>query len=92
MRIRPASPSDLRAVIEIQNSSPQAAPWLETDYARLAVDPNGMMLVAEHIFSPQLNYLGEVGEGTKALQRSEFELSPRQLDICGVGRDLGADP
>ncbi len=47
MRIRLLSPGDLVAVKKIQNCCGQAAAWGEADYARLAADPLGMVLVAE---------------------------------------------
>jgi ribosomal-protein-alanine N-acetyltransferase len=48
MRIKLLSHHDLEAVMKIQKSSGQAAAWGEADYERLAGDPCGMVLVAEH--------------------------------------------
>jgi len=47
MKIRQMSTEDLYAILAIQAKCPQAANWLEADYARLADDPGGMILVAE---------------------------------------------
>jgi ribosomal-protein-alanine N-acetyltransferase len=47
MRIRNFSMEDLAAVLSIQGKTPQAAQWTEADYANLAGDPMGLVLVAE---------------------------------------------
>jgi ribosomal-protein-alanine N-acetyltransferase len=47
MRIRKVSKEDLAAIIGIQRKTPQAAQWTSADYANLAGDPSGLILVAE---------------------------------------------
>jgi ribosomal-protein-alanine N-acetyltransferase len=47
MKIRKFSQEDLPAILAIQEKLPQAPRWLEWDYASLAADPQGMLLVAE---------------------------------------------
>jgi ribosomal-protein-alanine acetyltransferase len=47
MRIRKASNDDLDAIVSIQSKTPQAAQWTQADYANLAGDPMGLILVAE---------------------------------------------
>jgi len=47
MRIRRASDDDLEAIVSIQSRTPQAAQWTQADYANLAGDPLGLILVAE---------------------------------------------
>jgi ribosomal-protein-alanine N-acetyltransferase len=47
MHIRPAREDDLEAIIRIQSSVPQASQWTAADYASLAGDPLGLILVAE---------------------------------------------
>jgi len=47
MRIRKASDDDLEAIARIQRETPQAAQWTQADYASLAGDPLGLILVAE---------------------------------------------
>jgi len=47
MRIREVSDDDLEAIVSIQNKTPQAAQWNQSDYAKLAGDPLGLILVAE---------------------------------------------
>jgi ribosomal-protein-alanine N-acetyltransferase len=47
MRIRKASHDDLEAIVSLQKKTPQAAQWTESDYANLARDPCGLILVAE---------------------------------------------
>jgi [ribosomal protein S18]-alanine N-acetyltransferase len=47
VRIRSFSGQDLAAIMTIQNQAPQAAQWRPADYASLAGDPLGLILVAE---------------------------------------------
>ena len=47
MRIRKLCKEDLAAIISIQNRTPQAPRWTQADYANLAGDPLGLILVAE---------------------------------------------
>jgi ribosomal-protein-alanine acetyltransferase len=47
MRIRRLSQADLAAIVNIQSRTPQAAQWTQADYAKLAGDPLGLILVAE---------------------------------------------
>jgi [ribosomal protein S18]-alanine N-acetyltransferase len=47
LNVRPATPEDISAIVAIQQKNPQAAEWKESDYARLAEAPSGVLLVAE---------------------------------------------
>jgi len=47
MRIRKASYDDLGAIVSLQRKTPEAAQWTRADYAELAGDPWGLILVAE---------------------------------------------
>lgn len=47
LKIRPYSPADVNAVLEIQNLCKPAAAWGPHDYEQVASDPRGIMLVAE---------------------------------------------
>ena len=47
MKVRQFGRQDLSAVLAIQARNPQAAPWVELDYLRLAEEPSGLILVAE---------------------------------------------
>lgn len=47
MRIRLADKDDLRAIIAMQEKSPEASHWVPADYARLMDDAGGKILVAE---------------------------------------------
>ncbi|MBI1940670.1 MAG: ribosomal protein S18-alanine N-acetyltransferase [Acidobacteria bacterium] len=47
MKIRLFSKEDLHAMIALQAKSPEAARWTADDYARLADDSGGKILVAE---------------------------------------------
>jgi ribosomal-protein-alanine N-acetyltransferase len=47
MTIRPFAQSDLAEIQGIQSKCPQASQWREEDYAKLAKDPFGILLVAE---------------------------------------------
>jgi ribosomal-protein-alanine N-acetyltransferase len=47
MKIRLFSKEDLHAITTLQVKSPEAARWTADDYARLANDPGGKILVAE---------------------------------------------
>jgi len=47
MRIRLADKDDLRAIVAMQEKSPEAAHWTQDDYERLMDDAGGKILVAE---------------------------------------------
>ena len=47
MRIRNAHDHDLAAILALQGRTPQAAQWMQADYARLCSDPLGLVLVAD---------------------------------------------
>ncbi len=47
MKVRQFSREDLWQILAVQAKCPQAAQWVESDYARLERDPGGMILVAE---------------------------------------------
>lgn len=47
MKIRQFARQDLWQILAVQGKCPQAAQWVESDYARLARDSGGMILVAE---------------------------------------------
>ena len=47
MRIRKIANEDLAAIISIQSRTPKASQWTLADYANLAADPLGLILVAE---------------------------------------------
>jgi ribosomal-protein-alanine acetyltransferase len=47
MRIRKVSDDDLEVIVSVQNKTPQAPRWTQADYANLAGDPLGLILVAE---------------------------------------------
>jgi [ribosomal protein S18]-alanine N-acetyltransferase len=56
MRIRKAREDDLEGIMRIQSEAAQAAQWTAADYATLASDPLGLILVAEvdRVSSPAL--------------------------------------
>ncbi len=47
MRIRLADKDDLRAIVAMQEKSPEAGHWTQDDYERLMDDAGGKILVAE---------------------------------------------
>jgi len=47
MKIRLLSREDLQAIVTLQGKCPETARWTADDYARLADDPGGKILVAE---------------------------------------------
>jgi ribosomal-protein-alanine N-acetyltransferase len=47
MKIRLFNKDDIPWILAVQHKSPDAAHWTEGDYARLAEDPGGKILVAE---------------------------------------------
>jgi ribosomal-protein-alanine N-acetyltransferase len=47
MRIRLATKDDVRGILAVQQRSPEAARWIQSDYERLLDDPGGKVLVAE---------------------------------------------
>jgi ribosomal-protein-alanine N-acetyltransferase len=92
MRIRKTSDDDLEAIFNIQSKAPQAAQWAPADYANLAGDPLGLILVAEldTITPPTI-------VGFAAFRRviDEAELRNMAVDPAhqrqGVGRELLAE-
>jgi len=46
VRIRKLGKEDLAAIVNIQNQTPLASRWTQADYANLAGDPLGLILVA----------------------------------------------
>ena len=47
MHIRPCSNEDLPGIMSIQRRTPPAAQWTQADYAQLAGDASGLILVVE---------------------------------------------
>ena len=45
--IRDFNPTDLTAILEIQQAAPEMAQWHAADYERLVTEPGGLILVAE---------------------------------------------
>ena len=92
MRIRKVSDDDLEAIVSIQNKTPQASQWTQADYANLAGDPLGLILVAEldTVTPPKI-------VGFAAFHRviDEAELRNMAVDPAhqrqGVGRELLAE-
>ena len=92
MRIRKLCKEDLAAIISIQNKTPQAPRWTQADYANLAGDPLGLILVAEldTMTPPKI-------VGFAAFHRviDEAELRNMAVDPAhqrqGVGRELLAE-
>jgi ribosomal-protein-alanine N-acetyltransferase len=91
MRIRKLSKEDLAAIISIQNKTPQASQWTLADYANLAGDPLGLILVAEldTITPPKI-------VGFAAFHRVIDEAELRNMAVHpahqqGVGRGLLAE-
>jgi ribosomal-protein-alanine N-acetyltransferase len=92
MRIRKASDDDLEAIVSIQSKAPQASQWAPADYASLASDPLGLILVAEldTITPPTI-------VGFAAFHRVMDEAELRNMAVApthqrqGVGRALLAE-
>lgn len=92
MSIRKVSLEDLQETVKIQSKTPQAAQWTEADYAHLAGDPMGLVLVADlgTTTSPEIG-------GFAAFHRviDEAELRNMAVDPAhqrqGVGRRLLAE-
>ena len=92
MHIRNAREDDLKAIIEIQSKAPEIAEWTVGDYANLATDPLGLLLVAE---------LDKVGPpavaGFAAFHHLSDEAELRNIAVDpaqrrqGVGRELVAE-
>src|SRR5690349_3833120 len=86
MRIRPATSEDVAAIVAIQLKNPQAAQWQGSDYARLAGDPSGLLLVAEDAAGQVLGYA--------AVQRVADEAELQNLAVDpghqhhGIGQGL----
>jgi len=89
MHIRNAREDDLDAIIEIQSKAPEIAQWTEGDYADLATDPLGLLLVAE-LDCAKLPALA----GFAAFHRVMDEAELRNIAVAppqrrqGVGREL----
>lgn len=47
VKIRPFSPEDLNAILEIQKACKHTPQWARDDYEKLVVDSRGMILVAD---------------------------------------------
>ena len=92
MRTRKASAEDLEAIVGIQGKTPQAAQWTSVDYASLAGDPSGLVLVAELDTMTPLTIVGFA-----AFQRISGEAELRNMAVApahqrqGVGRELLAE-
>jgi ribosomal-protein-alanine N-acetyltransferase len=92
MRIREVSEVDLEAIIGIQSGTPQAAQWTQADYAKLASDLMGLILVAE-VDAPAIATV----LGFAAFYRVSEEAELRNMAVDpshrrqGVGRELLAE-
>jgi ribosomal-protein-alanine acetyltransferase len=92
MRIRGFSQADLAAIVNIQSRTPQAAQWTQADYAKLAGDALGLILVAEPdtISPPTI-----AGFAAFHHVMDEAELRNMAVDPAhqrqGVGRELLAE-
>ena len=92
MRIRKLSKEDLAAILSIQSKTPQAAQWAQADYASLAVDPLGLILVAELDTMTPPTIVGFV-----AFHRALDEAELRNMAVApahqrqGVGQELLAE-
>jgi ribosomal-protein-alanine N-acetyltransferase len=92
VRIRNYADQDLAAVMGIQSRTPQAAQWTQPEYAKLASDPGGLILVVEldHVSPPAI-------AGFAAFHRvlDEAELRNMAVDPAyqrqGLGRELLAE-
>jgi len=92
MHIREAYRGDLEAIVGIQGKTLQAALWTRADYANLAGDPLGLVLIAEldGVSPPAL-----VGFAAFHRVLDEAELRNMAVDPAhqrqGVGRELLAE-
>jgi ribosomal-protein-alanine N-acetyltransferase len=92
MRIRSATDADLAAIVSIQTRTPQASQWAPADYANLAGNPLGLVLVAELDTTTPPTIVGFV-----AFHRVMDEAELRNLAVDpthrrqGVGRALLAE-
>ena len=84
VRIRPFSPDDLNAILEIQHACKTIAAWRPQDYATLAGDPMGMILVAES----EDRMLPEI-LGFSALYRVDAEAELWNLAVAPAHRRKG---
>jgi [ribosomal protein S18]-alanine N-acetyltransferase len=66
LNVRPATPEDISAIVAIQQKNPQAAEWKESDYARLAEAPSGVLLVAEAAAGQILGFAAAQGVADEA--------------------------
>jgi [ribosomal protein S18]-alanine N-acetyltransferase len=89
MKIRMAGTSDLRAIVAIQEKSPEASQWLARDYARLLDDSGGLIMVAE---MPTLDPPRVVGFAAFHRIIDEVELFNMAVDPefrrLGAGREI----
>jgi ribosomal-protein-alanine N-acetyltransferase len=92
VRIRKVSDGDLEAIVSIQRKTPQAAQWTQADYANLAGDPLGLILVAELDTTRPPTIAGFA-----AFHRVMDEADLRNMAVApshqrqGVGRELLAE-
>ncbi len=88
MHIRQARADDVEAIIQIQSKAPEAAQWTAADYATLAGDPLGLILVAEvdRVSSPAL-------AGFAAFHHviDEAELRNMAVDPAHRGQGVGSE-
>jgi ribosomal-protein-alanine N-acetyltransferase len=92
MRIRRASYDDLEAIVSLQEKTRQAAQWTRADYAELAGDPRGLILVAEQ---DALGPLAIAGFAAFHYVMDEAELRNMAVDPGhqrqGLGQELLAE-
>ena len=89
MHIRNAREDDLDAIIEIQSRAPEVARWTAADYANLAADPLGLLLVAEpdSTSSPALAGFAAFHHLLDEAELRNIAVDPAQRRR-GVGREL----
>ncbi len=89
MTIRGYRPADLAAVLDIQRENRAAGCWAEDDYARLANDPHGFILVAgkENLTPPQVVGFAAYRSVTEDAELLNLAVTPGQ-QRRGVGSAL----
>ena len=92
MRIRQARQHELEAIIQIQSKAPEVAQWTAGDYANLAGDPLGLLLVAEleSTSSPALAGFAAFHHLLDEAELRNIAVDPAQRRQ-GVGRELVAE-
>jgi [ribosomal protein S18]-alanine N-acetyltransferase len=92
MHIRNAREDDLDAIIEIQSKAPEIAEWTAGDYANLASDPLGLLLVAEldSMGPPAVAGFAAFHHVMDAAELRNIAVDPAQRRQ-GVGRELVAE-